>query len=280
MAQYVIYEIAGLIVLLVVSLSYFQWLRSRQIYQQLKGVEQKLEELSTQFSQAQEKEDSLILEKNNLQEELIQVKENLDKELKNQTEKVSSLQEQLAQLSRENKNITSQIQEKAEKVSSLEKQVVQLSFENKNITTQIQQEGEKISSLAEQVTQLSLENKNITTQLQQEGQELTSLEEQTSKQINASKQTQGDLTTIEKPLVSKKLVIIGRLKKLTRDQIKELIKKAGGSLSTSVSSQTDYLIVGKSPGVKQLKKAEKLGLKQLSETEFLELLEVAQISPD
>lgn len=55
MAQYVIYEIVGLIVLLVVSLSYFQWHRSRQIHQQLKALEQEVEELSTQFSQAGEK---------------------------------------------------------------------------------------------------------------------------------------------------------------------------------------------------------------------------------
>jgi NAD-dependent DNA ligase len=274
MAQYEIYEIAGLIVLLVGSLSYFQWLRTRQIYQQLKGVEQELEELTTQFSQAEEKEDLLVLEKqklqqekNNLLQELSQVQENLEKELKNQREKVSFLEEQMAQLSRENKNITTQIKIQGEKNSSLEKQVAQLSLENKNITTQLQQEGEKLSSLEEQITQLH-------------GEKVSSLVEQGSKQIPNSKQTENDLIATETSLAGKKLVIIGRLNQLTRDQIKELMKKAGGSLRTSLSSQTDYLLVGKSPGVKQLKKAEKWGLNQLSETQFLELLEQAQISSD
>lgn len=155
----------------------------------------------------------------------------------------------------------------------------ELSQVKENLEKELKQEGEKVSSLEEQVAQLSLENKNITTQLQEEGEKLSSLEEQGSKQIPPSEQTQGDLTAIETPLAGKKLVIIGRLKKFTRNQIKELVQKAGGSLSTSVSSQTDYLLVGKSPGLKQLKKAEKLGLNQLSETQFLELLELAQIIP-
>ena len=255
MAQYVIYEI-GLIVLLVSfgSLSYFQWHRNRQFYQQLEALEQEVEKLSTQFSQAEEKKDLLTSEKqklqqekNNLQDELSQIKENLERELKQERKKVSSLEEQVAQLS----------------------------LENKNITTQIQQEAEKLSSLEEQLAQLSLENQNITTQIQQEAEKLSSLEEQSSKEIAPpSEQTQDDLTAIETPLAGKKLVIIGRLKKLSRDQVKELMQKAGGSLSTSLSSQTDYLLVGQSPGQKQLKKAEKLGLNQLSEKQFLELLKL------
>ena len=68
MAQYFIYEI-GLIVLLVGSLFYFQWNRNRQFYQQLEALEQEVEKLSTQFSQAEEKKDLLTSEKQKLQQE-------------------------------------------------------------------------------------------------------------------------------------------------------------------------------------------------------------------
>jgi len=59
---------------------------------------------------------------------------------------------------------------------------------------------------------------------------------------------------------------------LKRDETKELIEKAGGKVTNSVSSKTNYLVVGEDAGSK-LEKAQALGITQLSEAQLLELLE-------
>jgi len=66
-------------------------------------------------------------------------------------------------------------------------------------------------------------------------------------------------------------VVTGSLESISRDEAKELIRKAGGAVSGSVSKKTDYVVVGASAGSK-LKKAEELNIKTLSETEFLSML--------
>lgn len=67
----------------------------------------------------------------------------------------------------------------------------------------------------------------------------------------------------------KSLVLTGALKKLTRDEAKDLIRLMGGKVASSVSSKTDFLLAGKDPGSK-FEKATKLGVEILSEEEFLE----------
>ncbi len=70
----------------------------------------------------------------------------------------------------------------------------------------------------------------------------------------------------------KSFVLTGTLDSLTRSEAKELILKKGGTVSTSVSSRTDYVIVGESAGSK-LEKARDLGITILNEGELLRLLE-------
>jgi len=50
-----------------------------------------------------------------------------------------------------------------------------------------------------------------------------------------------------------------------------LILDAGGRVHSTLSSETDYLLVGRSPGAK-LKRAKDLGVPQLSETDLLKML--------
>jgi epidermal growth factor receptor substrate 15 len=69
----------------------------------------------------------------------------------------------------------------------------------------------------------------------------------------------------------KKFIIVGTLSKMNREQAKTLIQDAGGIVTSSPSSKTNYVLVGKSPGDK-LKKAQKLGISQLTESKFLSLL--------
>jgi epidermal growth factor receptor substrate 15 len=77
--------------------------------------------------------------------------------------------------------------------------------------------------------------------------------------------------TSETSLVGKKFIILGTLNQINRDRAKDLIQTAGGTLMSSPSAKTDYALVGKSPGEK-LKKVQKLGISQLSESQFLKLL--------
>jgi DNA ligase (NAD+) len=69
----------------------------------------------------------------------------------------------------------------------------------------------------------------------------------------------------------KTVVVTGTLKKFSRDEAKEALRKAGATVTDSVSKKTDYLIVGEDAGSK-LDKAGKLGLKTLSEVEFVKML--------
>ena len=78
------------------------------------------------------------------------------------------------------------------------------------------------------------------------------------------------------PVVSKKLggksfVVTGSLESMPRDDAHKLIVKNGGRVSSSVTSKTDYLVVGDEPGSK-LDKAKRLGIKILNENEFLKLV--------
>jgi DNA ligase (NAD+) len=73
------------------------------------------------------------------------------------------------------------------------------------------------------------------------------------------------------PLSGKTFVVTGTLKKYSREEIEELIKKQGGKVTSSVSKKTDYVVAGENPGSK-LEKASKLGVKILSEQEFEKML--------
>jgi DNA ligase (NAD+) len=66
------------------------------------------------------------------------------------------------------------------------------------------------------------------------------------------------------PLEGKTVVLTGTLPVLTRDEAADLVKSAGGRVTSSVSKKTDYVIAGESPGSK-LAKAEKFGTEILDE---------------
>jgi DNA ligase (NAD+) len=72
-------------------------------------------------------------------------------------------------------------------------------------------------------------------------------------------------------LTGKTFVLTGTLDKLSRDEAKDRIRAAGGSVSGSVSKKTDYLLAGANPGSK-LAKATELGVQSLSESQFLRML--------
>lgn len=68
----------------------------------------------------------------------------------------------------------------------------------------------------------------------------------------------------------KTFVLTGTLEKYTRTEASEIIERLGGKTSSSVSKKTNYVLAGKEAGSK-LDKAQKLGVKIISETEFEEM---------
>ena len=72
-------------------------------------------------------------------------------------------------------------------------------------------------------------------------------------------------------LAGKSLVVSGRFSR-SRDEMKELIERHGGRNLAAVSGSVDYLVAGEKTGPAKLKKAEKLGIRILSEEEFLRLV--------
>jgi DNA ligase (NAD+) len=76
------------------------------------------------------------------------------------------------------------------------------------------------------------------------------------------------------PLKGVTFVLTGTLPTLSREQAKELIEKAGGKVSGSVSKKTTYVVAGEDAGTK-LAKARELGIEILSEEQLREKLGAA-----
>ncbi|MFA5252635.1 MAG: NAD-dependent DNA ligase LigA [Phycisphaerae bacterium] len=72
-------------------------------------------------------------------------------------------------------------------------------------------------------------------------------------------------------LAGKTIVITGTLENFSRGQIEEAIRNAGGKATSTVSKNTDFVLAGEDPGSK-LDKAKKLGVKIISEKEFMNML--------
>lgn len=79
------------------------------------------------------------------------------------------------------------------------------------------------------------------------------------------------MTEFEGELSGKVLVLTGTLTDYTRSEMQEMIERAGGRVTNSVSKNTDYLIVGQQAGSK-LEKARKLGVEILDQEQILSLL--------
>ena len=73
-------------------------------------------------------------------------------------------------------------------------------------------------------------------------------------------------------LSGKSFVVTGSLDSLGREEAGEKIRALGGTFQSSVGKDTDYLVVGDNVGASKLAKAAKLGTKQITEAEFLQLL--------
>jgi DNA ligase (NAD+) len=76
----------------------------------------------------------------------------------------------------------------------------------------------------------------------------------------------------EGPLVGQTYVITGTLERWTREQAQTELEARGAKVTSSVSKKTTGLVVGEEPGASKLTKAQRAGVRLLSEDEFAELL--------
>ena len=101
-------------------------------------------------------------------------------------------------------------------------------------------------------------------------------EEQTIDLINRLKEAGVNMKSLEEEsednrFEGKTFVLTGSLEKYSREQASDIIEKFGGKASTSVSKKTSYVLAGSDAGSK-LEKAEKLGIRVISEQEFDEMI--------
>ncbi len=101
-------------------------------------------------------------------------------------------------------------------------------------------------------------NREVIEQLRQHGIQLQLREDEVKEQ--------SDL------LRNQSVVISGTFSKYSREEYKRIIEELGGKNVGSVSSKTTFILAGNSVGPEKLKKAESLGVKLVSEQEFLAMI--------
>ena len=84
--------------------------------------------------------------------------------------------------------------------------------------------------------------------------------------------TQQEPTLVSDVLGGKSFVVSGVFQNYERDQLKEVITSHGGKVLSSISGKLDYVLAGDNMGPAKKEKAEKLGVKIISEEEFEAML--------
>ena len=74
------------------------------------------------------------------------------------------------------------------------------------------------------------------------------------------------------PLKGQSFVVTGTLTDMGREEAENLLREKGATVTSSVTKNTTALIAGAKPGASKVTKAEKLGIKIISEAEFRELI--------
>ena len=78
-------------------------------------------------------------------------------------------------------------------------------------------------------------------------------------------------TPVESPLAGQTFAITGTLSSMSREEATRLIEQHGGRVTGSVSSKTDYLVVGGAPGGTKYRKAQQLEVPMIDETRLLRM---------
>ena len=86
-----------------------------------------------------------------------------------------------------------------------------------------------------------------------------------------------DQTAVQSTLLEGQSVVIsGIFQHHSRDEYKLIIEQNGGKNVGSISGKTSFVLAGDNMGPSKLEKAQKLGVRIMSEDEFLEMIKVKQ----
>ena len=145
----------------------------------------------------------------------------------------------------------------AKKLAKHYKSIDALAVANDEDLVNVDEIGVKI---AESVLEFfsSEENRNIIERLRDFGVQL---------EISAEK-----LANQTEKLMGSTFVVSGVFETVSRNELKKLIEDNGGKVSSSISSKTSYVVAGDKMGPSKKVKAESLGVKLISEQEFLQLI--------
>ncbi len=88
-----------------------------------------------------------------------------------------------------------------------------------------------------------------------------------------------DVILKDNPFYNQRIVLTGSLQTMTRSGAKKQLENLGARITSSISSKTGFLITGEKPGSK-LEKARKLGIKILTEEEFIKFSDQGSADPD
>lgn len=145
----------------------------------------------------------------------------------------------------------------AKKIARSFKDIEELEQADMETLINIDEIGEKIAqSILSYFTNES--NKELVSRLKSAGLQLFRTEE--------------DLSGHTDKLNGLSIVISGVFTHHSRDEYKDLIEKNGGKNVGSISAKTSFILAGENMGPAKLEKAGKLGIKIMSEEEFLELI--------
>lgn len=118
--------------------------------------------------------------------------------------------------------------------------------------------GQKI---AESIQEFFSEEKNldVVERLKKAGVQMRIV--QSEKDLNANKFLEG-----------KSIVVSGVFNTFSRDELKQTIERYGGKNVGSISKKTSFIVAGEKIGPSKLEKAQKLGVKLISEDEFIQMI--------
>ncbi len=75
------------------------------------------------------------------------------------------------------------------------------------------------------------------------------------------------------PIAGKGIVFTGKMKKGSREDMQVQARKLGANVQTTVSGKTDYLVCGENVGDSKIRKAKQLGVKTITEEDYLHIVE-------
>lgn len=148
----------------------------------------------------------------------------------------------------------------AKKIAKRFKSIDALQWASKEELMAIEDVGEQI---AENIVGYfaDIRNLEIITRLQAAGVQLSATSDQQS------------AISVPQVLEGKTIVISGTFSEHSREEYKQMIEDYGGKNSGSVSKKTDFILAGENMGPSKLEKARELGVRVVSEEEFLAMIQ-------